>query len=335
MKQNFKRNLTDEVLNLINKDLLAKRPVTEIAKTYNVSRKTIHKIKNGFDPKPRGMPKKYDPRKLKTQCKFSIKKLKKSKSKITAAKIKDNLSENVSLRTLQNFLKKDDDFRLRNIKRKIILSEKHKEQRVSIIRSWFNENVNFKNVIFSDECRFSLDGPDSFLSWDLFDGSNDGERPKRQFGGGGIMVYGAIASDGFFKLIKIEGTINSDTYLQLLKDTMLPIFRKRYGHNFIYQQDNARPHISKKMQEFFRKENIKVLSWPARSPDLSIIENVWKILKDDVYNQMNISNKDELWSRIESATARLATSDCHKIKNLYNNLVDKYLNVMKNNGNIK
>ena len=83
------------------------------------------------------------------------------------------------------------------IKKEIVLNAKNREQRVSIIRSWFSENINFKKVIFSDEARFSLHGPDNFQSWDLHDSLDDVERPKRQMNGGGIMVYGAIGSDGF------------------------------------------------------------------------------------------------------------------------------------------
>ena len=39
--------------------------------------------------------------------------------------------------------------------------------RVEAIKCWIYNNINFNNVIFSDECRFSLDGSDYFQSWQL------------------------------------------------------------------------------------------------------------------------------------------------------------------------
>ncbi|GFW93026.1 transposable element Tcb1 transposase [Trichonephila clavipes] len=43
----------------------------------------------------------------------------------------------------------------------------------------------------------------------------------------------------------------------------------------IFQQDNARPHVTRFVQRFFVNHQIELLPWPARSPDLSPIENMW------------------------------------------------------------
>ncbi|GFY04237.1 hypothetical protein TNCV_1200151 [Trichonephila clavipes] len=42
----------------------------------------------------------------------------------------------------------------------------------------------------------------------------------------------------------------------------------------IFQQDNARPHVARIVQRFFVNYQIELLPWPARSPDLSPIENM-------------------------------------------------------------
>ena len=43
----------------------------------------------------------------------------------------------------------------------------------------------------------------------------------------------------------------------------------------LFQQDNARPHTARVVQQFFDANNVNVLPWPARSPDLSPIEHLF------------------------------------------------------------
>jgi len=53
------------------------------------------------------------------------------------------------------------------------------------IKSWITSNHNWELTIFSDEKRFSLDGPDDWRSYVQYSPSN--YRMKRQYKGGSVM----------------------------------------------------------------------------------------------------------------------------------------------------
>ena len=54
------------------------------------------------------------------------------------------------------------------------------------------------------------------------------------------------------------------------------------------------------------------MDWPSKSPDLNPIENIWKIMKDNIQNQRNFpKNVDDLkialkeeWSKLDTSVLR-------------------------------
>jgi len=80
--------------------------------------------------------------------------------------------------------------------------------------------IELERVIFSDECKFTLDGNDRFMTWVK---NIIHRRRKRPFRGGSILVWGCISRGGLLILRKIEGTVTSVKYCDLLAKYVLPI----------------------------------------------------------------------------------------------------------------
>ena len=58
----------------------------------------------------------------------------------------------------------------------------------------------------------------------------------------------------------------------------------------VLQDDNARPHRARIVQQFLQQNNVDHLDWPARSPDLSPIEHVWYILGQRIRQSSTTKN---------------------------------------------
>ena len=66
--------------------------------------------------------------------------------------------------------------------------------------------------------------------------------------------------------------------------------------------------------DYFKKARIRTLNWPARSPDLSPIENVWKMMEDIIYKDEQPENVSQLATKVEGAKNALRTHERNKLK---------------------
>ena len=120
------------------------------------------------------------------------------------------------------------------------------------------------------------------------------------------MTWAAISSFGRLSLVFVEGRMNSNSYLTMLEANLVPFLQKYRRLKFIFQQDNASIHVSSASKRWFTAKKIDLLDWPAKSPDLNIIENVWSLLAKDVYdNSRQFDNISQLKEAIEKAWGNL------------------------------
>ena len=99
-----------------------------------------------------------------------------------------------------------------------LLSKEHKAKRVEWAVRY--HKVNFSHVIFTDECRATMDGPDG---WVLHQ-RQPKLRMRRQQGGGRIMFWAGIQGSSIIGPYMVpEGVeINAKSYCELLDQFLLP-----------------------------------------------------------------------------------------------------------------
>ncbi|CAH1959968.1 unnamed protein product [Acanthoscelides obtectus] len=159
-----------------------------------------------------------------------------------------------------------------------IFNERHENSNWCRQRSLWDQEWN--SIVFSDESRFCLG---------MLDGRarvrrRRGERRNPQFfverhvhHTVGVMVWGAIAHGSRSLSIFIRGNMNAQRYIhEVLEPHLLPYLDTLADPTF--QQDNARPHVARVTIDFFQHNDVTLLPWPRRSPDLSTIEHVWDMM---------------------------------------------------------
>lgn len=319
--------LSEEIRGLVHQYFSDGFTKIEISKLLKISERSVYRILSQSDGNLT-VTKRKKVMEMRSGCiKRGFNAVKRTRLLITSSKIKRKLPINLSISTIRRYLIKL-KYKYRPALRKIILSEIQKENRVRIVRNWIRAKLDPDLVVFTDESRFSLDGNDSLRSWM---NKNNHILPKRPYRGGSLMVWGAISKSGEIILRRIYGKLNSEKYCNLMETDILPYLNKSI-RTYIFQQDNASCHVSKKTIEMFERNHAILLEWPAKSPDLSLIEQLWGILKKRIYDGTKYDDLDQLWNRINEEIALIKQSDPDLISRLWNNYSDKMCDILCTNG---
>ncbi|KFM59800.1 Transposable element Tcb1 transposase, partial [Stegodyphus mimosarum] len=136
-------------------------------------------------------------------------------------------------------------------------------------------------VMFSEESRFSLQSYSRrTLIWRApgtrYHQENIIERHR--YGGAGVLVWGGIILGSRTDVHVQIGTMTSQIYRDVVLEQYVRLFRGAMDAQFVFMDDNARPHRANIVNECIQSEDITRMDWPAFSPDWNPVEHVWDML---------------------------------------------------------
>ena len=161
---------------------------------------------------------------------------------------------------------------------------KQKKNRLKWAKSHINwTSDEWNSVHWSDESRFEVcvgDNRSRVIRQKNEAFNSDCLKKKVKFPAS-VMVWGSMSARGVGKLHFIDGIVNTNKYLEILKKSLLPTMADalQNNNNFVFQQDGAACHTSRKSLKWLSDHNVPLLEWVTNSPDLSPIETLWHTMK--------------------------------------------------------
>ena len=150
-----------------------------------------------------------------------------------------------------------------------------------------------------------------------------------------LMIWGCICCDGVGTLTAVEGKINSAKYIDILDKNLWPVVVRYFeGKEYLFMDDNAPVHRAHTAQNYKDQSEVHVTSmeWPAKSPDLNAIENIWLYMKRELQKSaVDITTKNDLLREIQSMWRNI---ELDYIRNLYQSIPNRLNNVIEMKGHL-
>jgi len=318
MKQTSK-NIESNIVNRIQNGLSNH----EIAKGVGISRATVNRIANRVFPgrmiEKKGRPPKLTPRD-KLYCVRQITMGGKETAMDVRRSLENDVGVSVCNNTVCNALREMGVGSIVKPKKPYLSPKNAKERLVwaKVHVDWTLED--WKRVIWSDETkinRFGSDGRRYTWKRDHEPLQSKHVQQTVKHGGGNIKLWSCITYDGVGYIAKIDDTLDKDLYLSILKEDLRATVNE-YGidlEKMIFQHDNDPKHTANIVKEWLADQPFEVMKWPAQSPDLNPIENMWAFLKLRLYRDYDRPPKgmNEHWERVHETWYKITKEECQKV----------------------
>jgi transposase len=209
----------------------------------------------------------------------------------------------------------------RSVRMKIGIKTVNKKTRIAWCRGKLHWTVGnrWKKAIFTDEMMIIIEPNGELKVWRK---SSEVWRPEclgyvteSPSTNLKIMVWGCLTYHGVGTLAMINGNMNSVKYIETLDNNLWKVVAKHFRNTpYLFQDDNAPCHRSRIVEEWKGQNKLTQLNWLEQSPDLTPIENVWLLTKNQIKNRLYlIRNIEDLKSELLRAWLQVQLVDVQSL----------------------
>ena len=159
-------------------------------------------------------------------------------------------------------------------------------------------------------------------------------KPTVKKGGGNIMVWGCMAAQGVGYATRINGTMDSKLYLEVLRDEMTRsidwCFDKKDKDEWVFQQDNSSCHKSQSVYEIYSWQKNQIIrpsttiTWFKSNRQIC-----GTIVKSQIHKNHTINGVEDIWKAFEEEWNKITPDFC---ENLIRSMPERIQAVIESKG---
>ena len=219
---------------------------------------------------------------------------------------------------------------------KLSLTIIHEQARYLFAQKYSNWDLQWRSVNFTDESTVKV-GKSGIQYVRRKRGERFVKKNVRQQCNRSVAhlnVWAAISYEGISELHVINGALTSRRYIdEILEASQRNFIRNTYGnHEVVFQQDHSPIHTAKIVKNWLIGHHLEVLDWPACSPDVNPIENIWGDMKRQLSLRNDIHNVNDLRNALFMIWNEYSHERQYVVRNAFLSMPRRIQHLINSNG---